>query len=132
MIQTDGMETVVGASSQKTETAQKPEAVERRRAQRYHLSLPIQIVRLAQQRVDLLGKTRDLSANGAYFVLGANIDAGSQIEFFVTLPETRPASRPVRLRCRGHVARLDRIGSAGRWGVAATIDRYQFVRDSLN
>jgi hypothetical protein len=65
-------------------------------------------------------------------VLGANIDAGSQIEFFVTLQETRPASRPVRLRCRGHVARLDRIGSAGRWGVAATIDRYQFVRDSLN
>jgi hypothetical protein len=126
------MKTVVGASLHKPESAQKTETVERRKAQRYHLSLPIQIVRLAQQRVDLPGKTRDLSANGAYFVLGSNVDAGSPIEFFVTLQDTRPASRPVRLRCRGHVTRLDRIGAADRWGVAATIDRYQFVRDSLN
>jgi hypothetical protein len=123
------MKTVPAASLQ---DAEKSEAVERRRAQRYYLSLPIQIVRLAQERVDLLGKTRDLSANGAYFVLSANVDAGSQIEFFVTLQETRPAFRRVRLRCRGHVTRLDPIGSTDRWGVAATIDRYQFVRDSLN
>jgi PilZ domain len=132
MIQTGGVKTVVDASLHRTEPAQKAESVERRRAQRYHLSLPIQIVRLAQQRVDVPGKTRDLSANGAYFVLGANIEAGAQIEFYVTLQETRPVSRPVRLRCRGHVTRLERIGVADRWGVAATIDRYQFVRDSLN
>ncbi len=103
------------------------ESAERRKAQRFHLALPIQIVRLSQQRVDVAGKTRDLSANGAYFVVNSDLETGAPIEFFVTLQDLR-----VKLRCRGHITRLDKLGAADRWGVAATIDRYQFVRDAVN
>jgi hypothetical protein len=110
----------------------RAEAGERRKAQRFHLALPIQIVSLAQRRVDVAGKTRDLSANGAYFVVNSDLETGAPIEFFVTLQDLRPAFRRVKLRCRGHIIRLDKLGPADRWGVAATIDRYQFVRDTVN
>ena len=110
----------------------KLDTTERRRAQRFHLTLPIHIVRLSQQRVDLTGRTRDLSASGAYFVLESNVEKGAPIEFFVTLQEPQTTSRKVKLRCRGHVTRLDKLGSADRWGVGVSIDRYQFIRDSLN
>ena len=113
-------------------TVARTESAERRKAQRFHLALPIQIVSLSQRRVDVPGKTRDLSANGAYFVVNSDLETGAPIEFFVTLQDLRPAFRKVKLRCRGHITRLDKLGPADRWGVAATIDRYQFVRDTVN
>jgi hypothetical protein len=92
-------------------------------------------VRLSQEEVDLEGRTRDLSSAGAYFVVTGPVEPGSPIEFFVTLQDNGteiPQDAKVRLHCRGHVMRLDKLEGSERLGVAATIDRYQFVRDSLN
>lgn len=114
----------------------KTDISERRRTQRFHMALPLRIVRLSQRNVDLEGKTRDLSSHGAYFVTRASVEPGDPIEFFVTLPEEHPmqmeSGERVQLRCLGHVIRFDELGNNGRHGVAATIDRYQFVRANGN
>ena len=57
---------------------------------------------------------------------------GAPIEFFVTLQGGVSSASKVRLRCLGRVTRSEHLGEDGHLGVAATIDRYQFVRDALN
>jgi hypothetical protein len=105
---------------------------ERRKSQRFDLTLPIHVVRLSEKSVSLVGRTRDVSSGGAYFVVNADLDEGTPIEFFVTLQGGISSVSKVRLRCLGRVTRAERMGEDGHQGVAATIDRYQFVRESLN
>lgn len=105
---------------------------ERRKSQRFDLTLPIHVIRLSEKSVSLVGRTRDVSSGGAYFLLNADVDAGTPIEFFVTLQGGLSSVSKVRLRCLGRVTRAERMGEEGHLGIAATIDRYQFVRESLN
>ena len=109
------------------------ESRDRRRSQRYLLTLGCDVVRIRREAVQLQGRTRNLSAKGAYFVVDGPVEPGAAIEFLVTLQEGIGEEQGVKLRCRGHVVRLDdQVTSRNQVGVAATIDRYQFVRDSLN
>jgi hypothetical protein len=96
------------------------------------LTLPIHVIRLSEKNVSLVGRTRDVSSGGAYFVVNADLDMGAPIEFFVTLQGGVSSVSKVRLRCLGRVTRAERVGEEGHLGVATTIDRYQFVRDALN
>ena len=90
------------------------------------------MVRVRRDKVQLRGRTRNLSAKGAYFVVDGPVEPGAAIEFLVTLQEGIGQDQAVKLRCRGHVIRLDgQVASKNQTGVAATIDRYQFVRDGL-
>ncbi len=107
-------------------------AGERRRSRRFDMSLPVQVTRLSNRPVELQGQTRDVSSVGAYFtVADEELTEGLAIEFLLTLKGavlSLPEVGEVRLRCRGRVARLDKIGESGERGVATTIDRYQFIR----
>ena len=105
---------------------------ERRRSQRFPLTLPLQILRVSQDEAALEGRTRNLSSKGAYFVVRGDIESGAAIEFLVTLQQGLAPAGHVRLRCRGHVLRLEKLAGKNRLGVAATIDRYDFVREMLN
>lgn len=103
-------------------------ARERRKSTRFTLTLPIQILRLSKQPVELEGETRNVSSAGAYFILDDDrLVLGAPVEFLVSLaPRAEaPGEPPLRLRCRGRVTRIDNAG--GQRYVAATIDRYQFV-----
>ncbi len=108
-------------------------AGERRRSRRFDISLPVRVTRLSNRAVELQGQTRDVSSVGAYFTLAERgLREGIPIEFLLTLQGAvlnLPEVGEVRLRCRGRVARLDTLEEAPQRGVAATIDRYQFVRD---
>ena len=91
------------------------------------------MVRIRRDEVQLRGRMRNLSAKGAYFVLDGSVEPGAAIEFLVTLQEGVGQEQGVKLRRRGHVVRLDnQVASGKQVGVAATIDRYQFLRGSLN
>jgi hypothetical protein len=79
-----------------------------------------------------VGRTRDVSSGGAYFVVNADVNEGTPIEFFVTLQGGVSSVSKVRLRCLGRITRAERTDEDGHLGVAATIDRYQFVRESMN
>ena len=74
--------------------------------------------------------TRDVSSKGIYFQFGFPLNIGSSVEFQLTLPESLTKGSPVRIRCIGKVVRVDQEkNGAPDIGIAATIERYEFVRD---
>ena len=106
---------------------------ERRRSHRFGLALPLDVVRISDHDVNVSGRTRNVGSSGAYFVVGdLSVSIGSRIEFIVTLRNTQAEGERIQLRCRGRVTRSERVGAQGGTGVAATIDRYQFLRGLMN
>ena len=96
---------------------------ERRRARRYSVALPINVVKLRSRRVDLTGETCNVSSGGALFVMpGAPPAEGSEIEFRLAMRGS------ALLHCKGRVTRIEETVGADTFGIAATIDRYRFVR----
>jgi c-di-GMP-binding flagellar brake protein YcgR len=104
---------------------------ERRTARRYDLSLPI-IIRVPTEReLDTQqGKTRDVSTRGLYFVVGLNLEAGSELDMTMTLPAEITHGTEVFVRALGKVVRVERRMEDGntRMGVAAVIERYDIIR----
>ena len=104
---------------------------EQRRSQRFQLTLPMTVVRGSRGEINKIGETRNLSSTGVYFVVGDAIESGSLLEFVITLPDEIAITGPVRLLCKGKVTRVEQQEDA-LMGVAATIERYEFQRESLN
>ena len=96
---------------------------ERRRARRYTVALPLRVVKLRSRKVDVSGETCNVSSGGALFVMGGAPPAeGTEIEFRLTM---RGAAQ---LHCKGRVARIQETVGSGTFGIAATIERYRFIR----
>ena len=89
------------------------------------MSLPLVMART--EGTDESFKTKDVSSGGVYFEVEQAPHAGSKLEFVITLPTEITMTGPVQIRCIGKVVRVDRSGG-GQVGVAATIDRYEFLR----
>lgn len=68
--------------------------------------------------------TRNISSSGVLFTSDAQVQLGRTIEYVVTLTSVRGVE--VDLRCIGKVVRLE--NSSPEYLVAATLDRYQFIR----
>lgn len=73
-------------------------------------------------------QTRDVSFRGLYFVAEHGFEVGARIEFILTLPKEITLATDVHIRCQGLVVRAEARG--GRTGVAASIERYEFVPES--
>jgi hypothetical protein len=106
--------------------------MEQRRTRRFQLELPLSITRAGTERVALSGITKNISSTGVLFTSASAPDLGGPIEYVITLHETGP--QPVSLRCVGKVLRSERrltSGDARRaFEVAATLERYEFVRQA--
>lgn len=100
--------------------------VEKRRATRFPMALPLILAKQAES--DELAQTRDVSSGGVYFEVAEAPTPGSRLEFVLTLPTEITLTGPVQIRCVGKVVRVDH-GTGRQIGVAATIDRYEFVRN---
>ena len=96
---------------------------DQRRAIRFELKLPLELVKSRAVRESRLAETKNLSSNGVLFVADLDVPVGTTIEYLITLPAAEK-QRQVRLRCMGKVVRRD-----GNNGVAATLERYEFVRN---
>jgi PilZ domain len=104
---------------------------ERRTARRYDLTLPISIRFAAERLVNRQeGKTRDISTRGLYFVIGQDLEAGSELDIMLTLPAEITHGTDVFVRAQGKVVRVERRVEDGepRMGVAAVIERYDIIR----
>jgi len=104
---------------------------ERRTARRYDLSLPVIIRTPAERQADSQqGKTRDISTRGLYFVIGQDLEAGSELDITMTLPAELTHGTEVFVRALGKVVRVERRSEDGspRMGVAAVIERYDIIR----
>ena len=100
--------------------------IEKRRARRFLLTLPLTLTSGEEPAKDA-AQTHDVSSSGVYFELGEAPHPGSRLEFILTLPTEITLSSPVKVRCVGKVIRVERAPGR-RVGVAATIERYEFLR----
>jgi hypothetical protein len=96
--------------------------IEQRRARRFDLRLPFELVRSGAQSLSRVGETRNLSSMGVLFAADAHVSIGDAVEYLITLP-TAPEIGRVRIRCLGKIVRF------GDAEVAATLERYEFVRN---
>jgi hypothetical protein len=98
--------------------------VEQRRNQRFELQLPLRIMRNGTGAISEDALTHNISSSGVLFASDHEVPLGRTIEYVVTLTSVRGVQ--VDLRCIGKVVRLE--NSAPTYLVAATLDRYQFIR----
>ena len=104
--------------------------MEQRRTRRFKLHLPLAVTRSGAERVALAGYTKNISSSGVLFTAEREPDLGGPIEYVITL--NHDGSQSVTLRCMGKVVRSDPTGpddDRAGFQVAATLERYEFVRE---
>ncbi|MFQ5694999.1 MAG: PilZ domain-containing protein [Terriglobia bacterium] len=113
-----------------------PNGAERRTAQRFSISLPLEIsMASGGKSAAEASLTRDVSFRGVYFSFERELEVGSPIDLVLTLPKELTLSVEIRVRCQGRVVRVDRVpgegaslrGPEGPIGVAAQIEQYEFL-----
>lgn len=93
-----------------------------RKAKRYRLSVPVYFSwhhhdgRLLQ----LGGITRDISMRGVFFLTGAQINVGTNLELEVVIPTLNGHGRGMTLRGEGKALRVESIGAV-ETGIAAEV-----------
>jgi len=104
---------------------------EHRKAKRFDLKLPVEVVRKTFLPVSSVGETKNLSASGVLFYAPLRAELGDPIEYIITFPTHSINGGSVSLRCLGKIVRVEANGSTEDDGpvlVAATLERYEFVR----
>jgi hypothetical protein len=99
---------------------------DQRRSHRYNLNLPFELVRTGRETSRQKGETRNVSSCGVLFTSEEEVPVGQSIEFIITLP-TGGEGTPVKLRCLGHVVRIEPFEHT-KSSVAATVERFEFMR----
>jgi hypothetical protein len=106
--------------------------IEQRRAKRFELELPLEIVRAGSEKVSETGTTRNISSGGVLFVSTKGMEIGGPVEYVVTL--TSGTSGVVNLRCMGKVLRLEKKAAEEQAdnpvAVAISLERYEFMRSN--
>ncbi len=100
-------------------------SIERRASRRFTMTLPLTVRSSGTDSSERQGQTRDVSFRGLYFLVDADYAPGSSIEFILTLPREITLAGDVHIRCFAEVIRVEPHN--GRRGVAARIDRYEFL-----
>ena len=101
---------------------------EKRATRRFALRLPVAVNQKQVAAQAETAQTRDVSARGICFYVDAAVEAGSPIEFTLTLPPEITLTESIQVRCKGRVGRVE-LGrpQAGKLAVAAVIDEYEFL-----
>ena len=97
---------------------------DQRKAQRYELRLPVELVRCGHIERNRQGETKNLSSSGVLFQSNAKFRIGEAVEYLIRLPSMPGLEGETLLRCLGKVVRCSRKAE-----VAVTLDRYEFLRD---
>jgi hypothetical protein len=101
---------------------------DKRTVRRFALRLPVS-VRYGDNGEEHAAQTRDVSARGICFYVDSAIQAGSPIDFTLTLPPEITLTESIRVRCKGRVVRVESGPPANKLAVAAVIDEYDFLAD---
>jgi hypothetical protein len=99
---------------------------DRREARRFVMTLPVRVLAHDAKGPELRANTRDVSYRGLYFLTDARFEDGTEIDFILTLPQQMISAGDVNIRCHGTVVRIEPTEN-GKTGIAARIDRYEFV-----
>jgi hypothetical protein len=102
---------------------------DKRSTRRFALRLPVS-VRCGEPEEEHAAQTRDVSARGICFFVDTAVQAGSAIDFTLTLPPEITLTESIRVRCKGRVLRVEGGSPANKMAVAAVIDEYEFLAES--
>jgi hypothetical protein len=105
------------------------EEKDKRATRRFALRLPVS-VRYGQDGEEHTAQTRDVSARGVCFYVDSAMQAGSALDFTLTLPPEITLTESIRVRCKGRVVRVESGGPNSKMAVAAVIDEYEFLADT--
>lgn len=100
-------------------------ARDRRLSHRFALQFPITLV-LPDTGLKVRGRTRDISSGGVFFYANLPVSEHQEVELLMTLPYEF-AVAPVRVACRATVLRVESDGVVGEKGMAAAIQRFDFL-----
>ena len=90
------------------------------------MTLPLTVRSTDPSGSERRGLTRDVSFRGLYFMIEASdLAPGTPIEFILTLPREITLAGDVNIRCFAEIVRVE--PHDGKRGVAARIDRYEFL-----
>ncbi len=109
--------------------AETQQEKDKRATRRFALRLPVS-VRYGETAQEHEAQTRDVSARGICFYVDSAMQAGSAIDFTLTLPPEITLTESIRVRCKGRVVRVESGGASGKMAVAAVIDEYEFLADA--
>ena len=101
---------------------------DKRSTRRFPLRLPLS-VRYGEGEPEHEAQTRDVSARGICFFVESGIQAGSPIDFTLTLPPEITLTESIRVRCKGRVVRVEGGVPPGKMAVAAVIEEYEFLTE---
>src|ERR1700685_1811479 len=93
---------------------------DKRTTRRFALRLPVS-VRYGENEEEHAAQTRDVSARGICFYVDSAIQAGSAIDFTLTLPPENTLTESRSVRRNGRVRRVKGGNPAGKLAVAAVI-----------
>jgi len=82
-------------------------------------------MQIGERRINRAERTRDISSGGVCFVSADEVAVGERVEYVITLSGANP---PVRIRCLGKILRVVKLDGVDPFEVAATMERYQFIR----
>ena len=82
------------------------------------------LLRCDGRAVQRPSETSNISSSGVLFKAGEGMEVGSALEYVLTLAPASGVKKKVQLHCLGKVVRRNEADRA----VAATIERYEFVR----
>jgi hypothetical protein len=100
-------------------------SIERRASRRFTMTLPLTVREGGPSGGERQGQTRDVSFRGLYFLMDADFEPGSPLELILTLPREITMAGDVHIRCFAEIVRVEPHN--GRRGIAARIDRYEFL-----
>ncbi len=103
---------------------------EKRGTRRFALRLPLTVSYAENGKSEKAAQTRDVSARGICFYTDSVMDAGSEIEFTLTLPPEITLTESIRVRCKGKIVRVEDNASHGKVTVAAVIHEYEFLAET--
>ena len=110
--------------------AETQQEKDKRATRRFALRLPVSVRYGENGQEQHEAQTRDVSARGICFYLDSAIQAGSGIDFTLTLPPEITLTESIRVRCKGRVLRVEGGSAKGKMAVAAVIDEYEFLADT--
>jgi len=112
--------------------ADMTEIPERRAIRRFDMRLPASIRIRGADGEEWLTETQNVSARGLFFYAREPVQPGTRLEVTLTFPPQVTFADSIRVRFTARVVRIEPAGLAGRVGVAAAIEEYEFLRSLRN
>jgi c-di-GMP-binding flagellar brake protein YcgR len=105
---------------------------ELRRDKRIFAKVPVTIKKKQNGSTEELnGQTRDVSMRGVFMYLSNRVAEGSELELVFPMPQGDSPAEDTWVRCKARVLRVEKTDGGQRFGVAAVLESYERLEDTV-